>query len=197
MSIQYLTKKIKGILLKPSETWQEIKEEETTISNLYKSYAMLLAAIPQVAQFIANSIIGYPVRGVNFRVRTNIGRTLGFSIAFYILFLVSLYVISLITNALAPRFNSTKNITNAFKLIVFSLTPGWIASILFIFPSLSPLVILGGIYWIYLLYLGLPLMMETPKKKSFGYVIIIALVTLLISFVINAIVSAIFNPWIT
>jgi len=183
--------------LKPSETWQEIKEEETTISNLYKSYAMLLAAIPQVAQFIANSIIGYPVRGVNFRVRTNIGRTLGFSIAFYILFLVSLYVISLITNALAPRFNSTKNITNAFKLIVFSLTPGWIASILFIFPSLSPLVILGGIYWIYLLYLGLPLMMETPKKKSFGYVIIIALVTLLISFVINAIVSAIFNPWIT
>lgn len=59
------------------------------------------------------------------------------------------------------------------------MTPGWVGGIFYIIPSLSILAILAGLYGLYLFYLGLPLLMETPKEKSLGYVIVVIIVTIL------------------
>jgi len=55
-------------------------------------------------------------------------------------------------------------------------------------------VLIASLYGIYLLYLGLPLMMDTPKEKALGYVIVVVVVTFIINFAIGAIVGAIFTP---
>lgn len=87
-----------------------------------------------------------------------------------------------------------KNITNAFKAVVYSMTPAWVGEVFYIVPNLWPLVLLSALYGIYLLYLGLPLMMDTPKEKALGYVIVVVVVTFMINFAIGAIVGAIFSP---
>jgi hypothetical protein len=101
-------------------------------------------------------------------------------------------VVALIADALAPSFGSNKNILNAFKAVVYSMTPGWIAGILYIFPPLSVLAILAGLYGIYLFYLGLPTLMETPKEKALGYVVVVIIVTIVVYVVIGAVSGAIF-----
>lgn len=185
-----LVERAKGIIVKPSQTWAEIKAEQVTISELYKSYAVILAAIPAIAQFIGSSMVGYSFLGTHFRM--GIGSALGSAIVSYVLSLVGLYVVALIADALAPTFGSTKNITNALKAVVYSMTPSWVAGVLFIFPPLSILAILAGLYGIYLFYLGLPLMMDTPKEKALGYVIVVIVVTVVLYVVIGLITGAIF-----
>uniref|UniRef100_A0A7C4NVH3 YIP1 family protein n=1 Tax=Thermodesulfobacterium geofontis TaxID=1295609 RepID=A0A7C4NVH3_9BACT len=182
----------KNIILKPSETWTEIKAEEVSISDLYKSYVVILAAIPAIAQFIGSGIIGYSFLGEHFKM--GITGALASAIVSYVLSLIAIYVEALIADALAPSFGSQKNITNAFKAVAYSMTPAWVAGVFYILPNLWPLVLIASLYGIYLLYLGLPLMMDTPKEKALGYVIVVVVVTFIINFAIGAIVGAIFTP---
>ncbi|MEO0267620.1 MAG: Yip1 family protein [candidate division WOR-3 bacterium] len=187
-----IIERVKEIILKPKETWEKIKGEEVGIGGLYISYAIILAAIPAIANLIGTAFIGYSVMGIYFRVP--FGNALGSAILSYILSLIGIYIVALIADALAPSFDSKKNITNAFKATVFSMTPYWVAGILYIIPALSPIVLIAGLYGIYLFYLGLPLLMETPKEKALPYVIIVIVVTFVINLIIGLITSAIFMP---
>lgn len=187
-----LVSRAKNIILKPSQTWVEIKEEKTTISELYTSYAVILAAIPAVAQIIGYSLIGHSAFGVHFR--WGIGNALGYAFVSYVFSLIGVYVVAFIANALAPSFGSTKNMLNAFKVALFSMTPVWVSGILYIIPTISILIIIAGLYGIYLFYLGLPVLMDTPKEKIIGYVIVVIVVSFLVHVVIGGIGGAIFVP---
>lgn len=185
-----LVERVKGIILRSSETWAEIKAEQLTIGEMYKSYAVILAAIPAISQFIGNSMIGYSFMGTHFRM--GFGSAFSSAIVSYVLSLIGIYIVALIADALAPSFGSQKNITNAFKAVAFSMTPSWVAGVLYIFPPLSILVLLAGLYGLYLFYLGLPLLMDTPKDKALGYVIVVIVVTTVVFVIILGITRAIF-----
>jgi len=185
-----IVERAKNIILKPSQTWAEIHAEQMSISDLYKSYAVILAAIPAVASLIGYGLIGHSAFGIY--VRWGIGRAFGYAILYYVLSLVGIYVIALITDALAPSFGSKKNFLNAFKTVVYSMTPGWVGGIFYIIPSLFILAIIAALYGIYLFYLGLPVLMETPKVKSLGYVVVVIIVTFVVNFIIGAIAGSLF-----
>lgn len=180
-----LVERAKDIILKPQETWEKIKGEETTIKELYMSYAGILAIIPAVSTFIGMSLIGTSFFGVHFRVPFVSG--LVQAILQYVLTLVGVYVVAFIIDALAPSFNSKKDMMAAMKLAVYSFTPSWIAGILGIIPMLGILAIIASLYSLYLFYVGLPILMETPKDKVLGYFIVIIVVSIIVSVVIGAV----------
>ena len=186
-----LVNRVKGILLKPKDTWQEIKGEQTTIKELYTSYAAILAAIPPIAMFIGFSILGVRVMGMYYRV--SLINSIGHMIVSYVLSLVGLYIVALIIDKLAPSFSSQQNMVNAMKVAVYTMTPLWIGSILYIIPSLSPLVMLISLYGLYLFYLGLPSLMETPQEKAIGYVIVSIIVSIVVFALVGFITGALFH----
>ena len=63
-----LVERAKNIMLKPAATWETVKAEETTIKELFTSYAMILAIIPAAAGFIGMSLIGTSMLGIHFRI---------------------------------------------------------------------------------------------------------------------------------
>ena len=173
-----LVGRVRAIILKPKDTWEQIKGEETTIRDLYMSYAAILAIIPPVATFIGWSIVGMSFMGMSYRIPFANG--LGYAIFHYVLSLVGIYAVAFIIDMLAPNFGSQKNMVSAMKVAVYANTPIWIASILFIFPALSPIVMIASLYSLYLLYLGLPILMETPKEKIVGYIIVVIIVSVIV-----------------
>ncbi|HOW85590.1 MAG TPA: Yip1 family protein [Candidatus Aminicenantes bacterium] len=184
--------RVQAILMKPREEWLKIKAEPATAAGLFTSYIMILAAIPPAFQFLGNVLVGkrLPLVGV---YRWPIGRALGFAIASYIVSLVTVYVFALIIDQLAPSFSSAKNMTAALKLAAYSMTPGWIAGILFFIPGLWALGLVASLYGLYLLYLGFAApMMETPKDKVPGYMAVSVVVVLALAVVFNWIVKGIF-----
>jgi hypothetical protein len=164
-----IAQRVQSILLKPKEEWAKIKTEPTTAVGLFTSYVMVLAAFPAGFQFLGNILVGrrLPLVGV---YRWPIGRALGNAIVSYALSLVAVYLFALIINALAPSFSSPKNMTSALKLTVYSMTPGWVAGVLYIIPGLWALGLVASLYGLYILYLGFDApVMQTPKVKIPGY----------------------------
>jgi hypothetical protein len=187
-----IVSRVQSILLKPKEEWVKIKEETVSVNQLFTSYAMILAAIPAVAQFIGLSLVGRRVPFIGW-YRYGMGRGLLYAILLYIFTLASVYVVGIIINALAPTFSSTQNMPNAMKLAVYSLTPSWVAGVLYIIPFLGILVILASLYGIYLLYLGFATpLMDTPKEKVVGYLVVSIIVVIVLMVVVGIILGAIF-----
>lgn len=187
-----LVSRVQAIILKPKEEWVKIKGESTTISQLLTSYAAVLAAIPAIGQFIGFGLIGRRVPFIGW-YKFGIGRALAQAIYSYVLALIAVYVFALVINALAPTFSSTPNMANAMKLAVYSMVPMWVAGVFYIIPYLSFLVWIAGLYGLYVLYLGFNTpMMDTPKDKVPGYLIISIVVVIVLYAVIALISGAIF-----
>ena len=178
-----LVERAKEIILQPQAAWEKIKGEETTIKDLYTSYACILALIPAIANFIGMSLVGSSFMGISFRVP--IGTGLVQAILQYVLTLVGIYVVAFIIDALAPSFDSKKNMVSAMKVAVYASTPAWIAGILGIIPMLGILAIIASLYGLYLFYVGLPILMETPKEKVLGYFIVVIVVAIIVSVLIG------------
>jgi Yip1-like protein len=180
--------RVKGILLKPKEEWQTISGETTTITELYKTYIFILAAIGPVASIIGMSVVGASLPFVG-SFRMPITTSIAFAVVHYILTLVGVYILALIIDALAPTFSGEKNINQAFKVATYSYTPGWLVGIFAIIPALSILGILG-LYGLYLLYLGLPVLMKSPQEKSLGYTAAVIVAAIILFVVIGSVSRA-------
>src|SRR4030066_1771565 len=178
-----LSDRIKGILLKPKQEWQTISGETTTIPELYKAYIIVLAAIGPVASGIGMSIVGISLPFVG-SFRIPITTSIASAVVHFILTLVGVYILALIIDALAPPFSGEKSINQAFKVATYSYTPGWVVGIFTIIPALGILAVLG-LYGLYLLYVGLPVLMKSPKEKSLGYTIGVIIAAIVIFLVIG------------
>jgi hypothetical protein len=96
----------------------------------------------------------------------------------------SVYLFSLIIDALAPTFGGQRNSGQAFKVAAYAPTAAWVASIFNIIPVLSIFSILG-LYSLYLLYVGLPELMKCPTDKALVYTIVIAACAIVLAVVLS------------
>ncbi len=184
--------RVKAILLKPKEEWIAIKEESTTVAQLFTSYAMILAAIPAASQFIGLAIFGrhIPFRGM---VRYGFGTAFFYAIFSYIATLLTAYVLGVVINALATSFASKKDQVNAMKLSVYSMTAAWVAGVVHLIPVLGVLAWIGLLYGLYILYLGFSsALMDTPKDRVLAYFLVSLAVAIAVTIVLNLILGAIF-----
>ncbi|MGQ9802026.1 MAG: Yip1 family protein [Candidatus Saccharicenans sp.] len=188
-----LVARVQGLILKPKEEWEKIKGEAATVADLFKSYLVPIAAIPAVAQFLGFWLIGVslPVRGT---FRMSLGASLGRAVVSYILSLASVFILALIINALAPTFSSKPDQVQSLKLAAYSLAPYYVAGIFYLVPVLSFLVVLAGLYSLYVLYLGFKAgLMETPLEKIMGYFVVTLVVGIVLMLVVGLVVGAIFS----
>lgn len=178
--------RVKNICLSPATEWPVIEQEQTTAGALLSGYAAPLAAVGAIAGFIGGSIIGRSLPFIG-TFRTPFFAGIGMAIFTFVMAIVSVFVLSLIIDYLAPTFGGQKNSTQALKLAVYSYTPAWVAGILRILPFLGILGVLAGLYGIYLLYLGLPKLMKNPEDKSVAYTAVVVVCAIVLTIVIGAV----------
>jgi hypothetical protein len=172
--------RVKNILITPKTEWSVIEGEPENVTDLYKNYIGILAAIPVLAFFVGKAIFG----------RSPIFSSLVGAVIQYALTLVLVYGIALIIDALAPHFGGQKNLLQSLKIVAYSSTAGWVAGIGWLLPGLGPIiVIIGSLYGIYLLYLGLPQITKCAVDKAPIYVAAIAASTILLTAIVMAIIG--------
>jgi hypothetical protein len=179
-----LVDRAKNMILSPTREWEVIKTETLSTGEMIGGYAAILALIPAAAGFIGKSLIGVPLLG-------KIPIVPGFlwAILTYVMSLVSLWIMAVIIDALAPSFGATKDMSGSMKVSVFSMTAAWVAGIFSIIPLLGILGILG-LYSLYLLYVGMKVVKAPPADKLVGYYVITLVVAIVVYVVITFVVSA-------
>lgn len=191
MDLNKLVARAKAILLTPKSEWPVISTESTTVADLYKGYIIPLAALPAIFGFLKMSLIGTTVMFAG-TYRVGIGAGLTSMVLGYVLSLVLVYVMGLIIDALAPTFGGQKNNIQALKTMAYAYTASWVAGVAQILPGIGMLVVIvGGIYSIYLLYLGLPHTMKCPPEKAGGYTAVAIIIAIVLGFLTAMVVGSI------
>lgn len=182
-----LVDRVQSILLRPRVTWLAIDAEPADAASLYKNYVMVLALIPAVASFIGLSLVGIGAFGVNFRVPVVSG--LANMVVGYVMSLVMVFVLALITDAMAPTFEGTRSQIGALKLSAYASTAAFVGGIFNLVPSLSVIGALAALYGVYLLYTGLPVLMKCPPDKAIAYTAVVVVCAIVGGFVIAWVLS--------
>ena len=188
---------VQGILLRPREEWTRIKEEPLSVSQIFTSYVLILAAVPPVTRFLANLLYGQFIRPFSGWSWTVAGRDLLFSVITYVFSLLVVFISGRLICSLAPIFSSNQNRVNAMKLAILSMTPFWIGGLLYLVPQAGWILkLLFSFYGIYILYLGITAaLMDTPQKKVVGYSITSSLLIIVLIVGVEIILKVLFAVW--
>jgi len=180
----------RAMLATPRTEWPVAAAEPASVSSLYTGYILWIAALPAIASFIKESLIGTGFLGVV--VRVPVGTGIGGMVLKYLLSLVVAYLMALIINALAGTFGARKDMVQALKTVAYAWTASWIAGIAVIIPWIGWLIALAGIvYGIYLLYLGLPFTMKCPPEKAGGYTALTVVIAIVLSWIVALIIASV------
>jgi len=175
-----LLERIKNIILTPRTEWPVIQTEPTSVAQLYSGYVMPMAAFAAIMSFIRMSVVGVNLPMGGGTIRTPMASGLVSSVVTFVLGLIGLYLVGLIINMLAPTFGGSRDQRQALKTAAYALTPAWIGTALTFLPLGPVLQLIAGIYGIYVLSLGLPLMMRSRQEKTAGYTAAVVACTLLV-----------------
>jgi hypothetical protein len=177
--------RVKGILLSPSTEWPVIEREDTPPATLFVSYVAPLAALAALVNFIRMSVVGINMPfGGTFRSPVTTGLTN--AILTCVMAVVGVALIAWIINLLAPTFGGTRDTRRALRTAAYSLTAAYVGTFLGLLPLGTLLSLLAGLYGIYTLYLGLPLMMRSKPDKAVGYTASVVICTILAGLILGA-----------
>jgi hypothetical protein len=173
-----------GILLSPAREWQKIASTADRASNLV--YILLLAVLPAVAWFYGTTRVGWTVGSGDVTRLTESSATILITL-FYFGMVGSVLAIGYSIHWMAVSYGAQSSLMRGISVAGFTATPMFVAGLVGFYPSLltDMLVGVGAISWsLYLLYTGIPAVMNVPKDRGFlfasavvavGLVILIAL----------------------
>ena len=174
--------RVKNLLLAPKLEWQTISGEKHTVQDIYAQYLVLLAGLPAAGHLLSFGRYG------------GFSGSLRVALVSYLAVLIGAYVTGLAVDHLAPNFSSNRSLVNAFKVVVYGITPILVAGALAMLPGLGELAVLAGaVYSLYLLYLGLPVLMGTPEEKVVSYMIVAFMACMIVYFVLGSIFAVFFG----
>lgn len=177
----------RNLLLSPSAEWRNIAAEATSVERIYRNYVLYLAAIGPIAGFIGTSLIG--VGGL----RIGLASGLCLAVLRYLVSLAMLHAMAIVINRLAHHFGGRPDFLGAFKLAAYSMTAAWLANVFTVIPALGLFAIVG-LYSVYLLFTGIPVLTRAPVLKVPIYTIAVVLIGLLLNFLMGSVLAWLFVP---
>jgi len=176
---QDIVGRVQRLLMSPKTEWDVIDGEAVEPKGLAMSYVAPLAAIPAVALFIGMGVLGMGP------FKLGLGGALTMAITQFVMAVVFVFVFAFIIDALAPNFGANKNFNQALKVAAYTPTASWVAGVFMIIPLLGILALVGSIYSLYLLFVGLPKLMKPAADKGTTYTIVAIVVAIVAGIVIN------------
>jgi hypothetical protein len=194
-----LLARVRALIFRPESSWDRIAAERATANEIYKAYVLPLAAVPSVCGLIGVlAFRGFHIASVS--VQRSFAGSLIEAVMSYALTLVLVFVMAVVIEVASGLFGGVRDRGQAFKLAAYSGTAFWVAGIFALYPSLTfPAGVLGGIYSLYTLNLGLPKLMKVDRERAltcFAVILVAAIVLAMLKGEITARAAEIGGPLI-
>ena len=187
-----ILKHVWGILTEPRLTWGKIRDEKWSVLEIYLGTIIPLALISPVAGFIGTTRFGWQI-GAGNPVTLTTSSAAQISIVYFGAILVSVFVIGMLIRWMSETYGEQKPFVRCLALATYTAVPLFLIGICQIYPVLWINFLFGLpalAYTVYLLYAGVPVMMDISQEKGFLFasavlaVGLVALVGLLASTVV-------------
>ena len=176
-----------GLFTDPAREWESIREQYKTSERPRVGHVFVLAAIPAISGYIGTTQVGWRI-GVGDPIKITGDSAISIAVIYYLALLVGVYTIGWMIHLLGRAYEIEKPLSLSIALAAYTATPLFLIGIMQVYPVLWLNMLIGLpalAYTVYLLYSGLPIMMEIPAERGFLYssavlaVGLIALVALL------------------
>lgn len=184
-----LVERAKAITLQPDATWPKIAAEQTSSGDILTRYALPLAAIGPIASFIGGQLFGITMLFATIKPGLMGGLTM--AVTSFVMSLIALVIMTFIADFLAPNFGGQSSRSQAFKLVAYSMTPGWVAAGLGIIPSLSLIAALIGLYGLFLLYKGATPVMKVPQEKAGVFTAVAVVCAIVVNIITGTVIGTV------
>lgn len=164
-----------SIFTNPSEEWRRIREQDESFRGVFLTHTPFLALIPVISAFYGVTQVGWTIGGGD-ADRLTVESALSLCALTYVALLAGIFIFGEFINWMSPTFNvegpEDRVHYNGTALAVFVTTPLLLSGIFLAYPVLwlnALAMVLAGCYSLYLIYEGIPILMNIDKGRSFVY----------------------------
>ena len=185
MGIQHIF----GLFIDPKTEWTKIRDQSLLSKKIKLLPLIVLAAIPAVSGYIGTTQIGWRI-GAGDPVRLTHDTAIIIAFAYYLALLIGTLSIGWAIQLMGKIYGTNQPLSRCVTLATYTATPLFLIGIIEIYPLLWLNMLIGVTvlaYTIYLLFTGLPIMMDIPPERGFlfsitvlgiGLIALVALITL-------------------
>jgi hypothetical protein len=180
-----------GLLLKPSAQWQTIAQLPEKSRNVLVLYPCILAILPAIAWYWGTSQVGWTVGSQGNVIRLTAASAFQISILFYLVMVGSVAIIGYFIHWMSRTYGAQSTLAKGIVIAGLTATPLFITGLVGFYPTLWLDLLIGvvAVSWaVYLMYLGIPIMMNIPEERGFLFssaILAIALVVLVCIMVVS------------
>ncbi|MEN8117136.1 MAG: Yip1 family protein [Bacteroidota bacterium] len=179
-SFSKIIAQVKELTINPKAFWESQKEADGKQAAVFTGYLLPFLVIIALSVFI-----GEFFKRTDFFIEYPILK----AVREILLFVIQYFLGVFFTNELMKTFGAEKNIQVARKLVVYSMTPLLLVSIVTgLFQFLYVMDILG-LYSFYIFWVGAKELLRFPENKEHSYI----LITILVNFFIFSFLSVLLS----
>lgn len=174
-----------GIFTHPDKEWEAIRADKYSFTRVFFSHVPILALIPCIAGYIGVTRVGFGVGGHWAKLTPE--SALALAVVTYISMLIGVYLFGEFINWMAKSYGvegdeATRHYEGT-ALAVFVTTPIFLVGIVSLYPNLwlnAAVTMLAAGYSVYLLFAGIPILMNMNKERAFMYAVSVVTVGLVL-----------------
>lgn len=179
-----------GVFINPDREWQRIRNERHSFLRVYMVHTPLLALIPVIAAYFGVTQIGWTI-GSGGVVKLTPESALWLCAGAYLAQLLAVYFLGEYINWMSRSFgvldDDRQRHYEGTAMAVYSSAPMMLAGVVLLYPQLwvvASVFILAACYSVYLIYAGIPILMNIPRERGFIYASSVITVGLVLAVVV-------------
>jgi hypothetical protein len=180
-----------GIMLHPGEEWKAIRNEDRSFMQVFVSHVPFLALIPSVCFFIGVTQVGWSLGGGD-PVKLTLESAFQLCFLTYWALIIGVFVLGEIINWMAKTYgvkdSEAKRHYEGTALAVYISIPVFLVGIFGLYPDIwlnAAAYCVAGAYAVYLIYEGIPVLMNISKEQAFMYATSVVTITLIMMVVVR------------
>ena len=157
------------LLSSPADGWLAIRDANLSVREVYLRYVIPFALITPVCGFIGATQVGWPIAGADKLFMTS-DSAFRIAVLSFLAILVAIMMIGKLVQWMGQTYEAKQPLSRCVSLAVFCITPLLLIGFATLYPPLWFIYLLGlpalG-YSVFLLYTGVPIMMDISKDRGF------------------------------
>jgi len=158
-----------GLMFNPAGEWEKIRARDDTLVGHYIRFLILIALLPPVAWYFGSTEVGWSLAGRVIKLTSD--SAMQIMVLFYIAILLGIGMLGFMVHWMAETYEvEGSTFSKGVGIAAYTCTPMFVCGVIGFYPMLWLDMLLGVIaasYTVYLLYIGVPIVMQIPKERGF------------------------------
>jgi hypothetical protein len=157
------------LLTDPTDAWRQIASSDAPPLAHGLTHTLLFALIPAASWFFGSTQIGWNI-GFDERQRLTPESALFICAFFYLALVVGVLFLGYMIHWMSHTYGAASSLGKGVLIVAYTATPFFVGGLLGLYPVLALDLALGVViacYCVYLLYLGIPIVMDVPPERGF------------------------------